>query len=496
MLRVIPLIAILISATDAFSQSVISGRVIDRETGSPVRYAKIYFSESFCGTATNKNGEFAIDTTQCKGEQLIVTAVPYEKITVPVSALDQQQPIEILVQRKELRKTISYDQSHWCGLIDSALNLIPKNYYASGYSVQTFHREHVTYFDNVIQLLEGQIRFSADKSTHKTELKDALYAEEKNQREVFWKNSTQGFYTFGWAPLPGEGRPSQEYFLGIHRKAKKDLSKYYHFSSPGVFRDSAETLIAIDFDQKDNIKGALLKGRLYIDSLSLAIVKVEYSLSPKGLSYILPNRTIGGMLICRSPLHLNILRETSEINFVLLGDKWHLANQITDTQFNAAIDSSSRNHSHYLKIHAERVLTQLDTFAGKISGEPSRTNPVTYNYLKSHFETYDHTKSDWRGQTILKPDTSIAEMIRTMRMSNQLWERKEGRKAKEKLLASTTFSPEELKRDLAYLKDMFLLLHPSITDPVERNHLKEITLSGRLAIPKGTCNVLWTKHNS
>jgi hypothetical protein len=475
MKRIVSLLLALLALSFANAQNhVISGRVIDKETGTPVKYARVYFADTYCGTATNGNGEFVLNTSSCNGEELIITAVPYQKTVIHLSGVSGE-PLEVTLQRKQLHKTFRPDHASLCLVIDSALQMISKNYYTENFSTQTFHREYVKSFDNIIQVFEGVIT-SQVGGNPESEVKDALYAEDKRSRERFWNASSGGFYAFGWTPLPGDYAPSQNYFLGIRFKNTGDPGKYYNFSSPGTLTDSTESFYVIDFDQKDNIKGALLKGTLYIDSASHAIVKIDYALSPKGYPFIIPNRSINGVRICKSPQKLEILRESGQIIFNRLGDRWTLTCQVSDTHFNASPDSLSqtRKNGQYLKLHSEKIVTSLNTTRGSGSNEPIASTTITHNYLKSHFENYQPSVSDWPDQIILKSDTSIFEVIRTLRINNQLWERKEIRKAREALMASTTFTPDQLKQDLAYFKNMFVQLHPSLKDPAQKSYFNRM----------------------
>jgi hypothetical protein len=61
-------------------------------------------------------------------------------------------------------------------------------------------------------------------------------------------------------------------------------------------------------------------------------------------------------------------------------------------------------------------------------------------------------------------------VTRLLRLNNQLWLRKEGRKAWEALESKVTFTPAELKADLKYMKEMFYKLHIAFAEPVQKEH--------------------------
>jgi hypothetical protein len=62
------------------------------------------------------------------------------------------------------------------------------------------------------------------------------------------------------------------------------------FTYNGLIDDAGKPAYEIQFDQKEGLEEALHKGRILIDSASLAFVAFDYSLSPKGLPYWKPER--------------------------------------------------------------------------------------------------------------------------------------------------------------------------------------------------------------
>jgi hypothetical protein len=58
----------------------------------------------------------------------------------------------------------------------------------------------------------------------------------------------------------------------------------------GLIDDDGRPAYEILFDQKDGLEEALHKGRILIDSASMAFVSFDYSLSPKGMAFWQPER--------------------------------------------------------------------------------------------------------------------------------------------------------------------------------------------------------------
>ena len=99
---------LLLPLINAVGQNHISGRIVDYEKGTPVKYAQVRFSGTYCGTATNRNGEFLLNTGECSGEELVITSATYERKIIPLGQVTQ--PMEIALQRKMSRHTFRPDR--------------------------------------------------------------------------------------------------------------------------------------------------------------------------------------------------------------------------------------------------------------------------------------------------------------------------------------------------------------------------------------------------
>jgi len=56
---------------------LISGIVVDQQTGSPIDYASVFFSGTFVGTSTDKEGCFELDISRYRSRPLSISAVGY-----------------------------------------------------------------------------------------------------------------------------------------------------------------------------------------------------------------------------------------------------------------------------------------------------------------------------------------------------------------------------------------------------------------------------------
>ena len=66
---------------------------------------------------------------------------------------------------------------------------------------------------------------------------------------------------------------------------KKKAYKKYNFKTVGITEYGGRGVFKIIFDQKPDVKDALYKGEIYIDTASYAFVKIDFTMSPRGLDY-------------------------------------------------------------------------------------------------------------------------------------------------------------------------------------------------------------------
>ena len=75
------LLIILTVSSHPFAQTI-KGKLLDRETGGAVAYANIYFNASFRGVTSDTDGFFTLDISEYYGQDVLVSCVGYEPLTL------------------------------------------------------------------------------------------------------------------------------------------------------------------------------------------------------------------------------------------------------------------------------------------------------------------------------------------------------------------------------------------------------------------------------
>ena len=77
---------------------VITGTVLDKTSNQPIGYVSLYFTGTFIGTTTDKNGKFELDVTKNKDMPLTISAIGYYSTNITDFLSDK--PVEIYLEPK------------------------------------------------------------------------------------------------------------------------------------------------------------------------------------------------------------------------------------------------------------------------------------------------------------------------------------------------------------------------------------------------------------
>jgi hypothetical protein len=157
----------------------------------------------------------------------------------------------------------------------------------------------------------------------------------------------------------------------------------------------------IQFDEKDGVADAGYKGRIIIDSQSLAFVRIEYELSPKGSAYWKSRTedvTSRGMSMI--------------ITYRKYGGKYYLNHVSRDARWRIEPlhDFEVDNKSIYL-------VTRIDTGQQKsdLKGKLIRNNEAIEVNAKRNSSRQDNY---WENYNSIEADFNVDSVLRVMRQGN------------------------------------------------------------------------------
>ena len=493
-MKLLYLFIILLVFLTGFAQTPISlsGKVTDKSTGEGLSYATIRLIGTSIGTTTNQVGEFVFKIPANANSQLVVVSyLGYKSVEIKRPDLAQNQLIIALEPVSLTLKEVTVKPTNPLPIIERSIEKFARNYASKPYTAEGFQREYVTADRNVIQLLEVAFSTKGSKDSQSSTVLTARYLEDKKEKASLWNPSRGGFYTFGWTTVSGIEAPTGQTFMGVELKKGSDVANYYDFEFRKTVNLDDKEVYVIDFDQKKQVRKALLKGTLYIDVESDAIVKMVHEVSPRGLPFLKPHETWGGLTISKSPKRIIVQQDRWVTTYRQYGEKWYLNSLVIDTDFTAALVFLGivQTQKNSLRLHSERIVTAIDTTNPAGTGGHSNiadvgSLPTLQNFIKKEYEYYDETRTgDWSLVNFIKSDTSIVQIAQRLKLNNQGWELDVRKRAAEKVLAGSKYTTRQLIEDIDYLHETLTEVHPGLDWYTAKNTLDENfhLIKGKLA---------------
>lgn len=285
------LLLILVISSPAFSQQVIEGRVVDKQTGEPVPFASIGIMGTSKGTSSNLNGQFSISVTE--PFTIKVSCVGYESQLI--NSIEGLKHIELkptIIQLREIivtkRKPVDPTR-----IVRKALASIKHNYDNTPHLQKFFYRHYCKDDSEYGRLIEAFVDVWKPYG-YKTAQTTAGEREEIRVTQLR-RSLDQTIAAQGHEPI-GIGNILHADIVGYQLRAKKDQVdfyntvsnlkadfNYYTFSYEAITVHDGQEVYLIEYASKEDsvltTSGYLRRphatGTLYITTDTHAIVKAE-----------------------------------------------------------------------------------------------------------------------------------------------------------------------------------------------------------------------------
>ncbi len=415
---------ICVSSLSVHSQVFLSGKVLDKQTEEPIAYVHIYDSNLGIGTTTNIKGEFNLkQPDSIKSIILTFSHIGYKAYETAVKFTDNKSYVIKLAPNLIRLDEVTISPKNALEIIRKCINLRTSNYPNSGFMATGFQREIIRSNNEYVQLVESEYESYYENGSVSTTLIDGRFAENKPFRinDNLWNDKRGGFYVFGLTALGDLNIPFQYTVLGIELEDINQLPNYYDFEFAGTTELESGEVFIIRFDQKKNIKKSLIKGALYIDSKTYALVELTYQLSDEGKKFIRMNQRWNGQIVSTAPFSkkVKILDESRHIKYRPFKGKWYLSSIIQDIRFTAALKLPLKTiaKSSLLELHTEQVVSNIELDVRKVSKNDNPTDMYYYQtYLKNNYENYQIAQ--WNKLRTIKSDIDYAEIVDRLKRAN------------------------------------------------------------------------------
>jgi len=102
-LRPLMLLTLLTGSVHTFSQSTLSGKLTDHQTGEPVPYASVYFANTTLGTSSQSDGAFFINKIPTGKFDLLVEVIGDRRFRMPIEFVQGGYHVDITLDQDTIQ---------------------------------------------------------------------------------------------------------------------------------------------------------------------------------------------------------------------------------------------------------------------------------------------------------------------------------------------------------------------------------------------------------
>ncbi len=320
------------------------GKVIDSSTKEPLAYAHIGIPKIGIGTTTSEKGIFEFKVPQNIFEdELTVSFLGYKSFSKKVKHLKNPSTIELTQSEEDLLEVEVLGPAAVENIVRKAVKRIPKNYPTYSHTDLAFYRESRTNDDSTyIYLAEGVLNVYKKSYKSSKEGQVSLVQGRKiNLANPLDTTISRGFTSGHMAPHRFDFVYNREDFL------MEEFFPVYEYWIESMTTYNGKSVYIIGFNKDYNAsttegekgksveKGrgegggwrwswrskrpkkiaARMKGRIYIEKESYAIIKGEFEITPEGLKKYDDYPLYSG----------NWKGNSYVVNYQKLGDKWYFS---------------------------------------------------------------------------------------------------------------------------------------------------------------------------
>ena len=393
------------------------GKVLDTKSDQPVAYASVTLEGSSLSNVTNAEGLFSLKVPDdTPGEtQVQLHHLGYLNTSRSLQAFLGSTPDRPLIIRMtqmsiELGPSVIRSIDPMV-LFRTAYRHVRDNYPQQHEHLTAFYREMIRK-GNVKYLALNEAVVDIDKMPYSGFSSDRAIIYKGRGSRNFQASDTLFVHFQGGIVGTLSGDIVKDPFVGV---LLDDVDKHYDLSVEGsVTIDGRECVVLCFREKPGNDDLILYDGRLFIDSESYAIARVEYAMNVTGRE-----ERAAGRFVIKKPadFRFRVDKAAYFLNFKQGDGAWHFDYSRMELQFNARRKRTLFSHNY--SIVSEMAVTDRKAETYQISNQEK----VKFNEILSDRVSDFTDPAFWGSYNVIEPDQSIESAIR--RIIRQLKARNE-----------------------------------------------------------------------
>lgn len=390
---------------DSLRIPIVYGKVTDSSDGNPLAYVSVTHVVSGVSNVSNSEGFFSLKLPMevSSEDEIRVSYLGYVTATLRVEDFSESSPdkphgirlppVSFTLDPAVIRSIDPLD------LLNEAYDKVKENYPSVTTGITAFYRE-------IIRRQSG--RYLA-LSEAVLDINKASYTSFQSDRARIFKGRASTDYRAadsilirfrGGVVAALDMDNVKNPFAGVWLR---EVERHYRFAmGEPVLRDGLFFYV-VTFTQIDGSEEILYSGRLYIESGSLAIGRIELSLNVKGRE----EKAAGIMVVKRPPdTRFYVTKADYAVNYKRFGDTWHYDYSLM------RINLSSRKGKSFFRnnyvITGEMAVTAHNEAPARIGADERIRFKDFLSEKVGDFRDDDF----WGDYNVIEPDKSIDAVIR------------------------------------------------------------------------------------
>lgn len=423
MKRLVVILMLIASFSGLYAQDAefytVAGKVTDSSSGEPLRYVSVGLSGSTIANVTNSEGVFTLKLpiNTARDREIVISHLGYMEARVIIlrfEGYDADKPYPIILSPVSLKLDAAViNASEAEALINTAYEKVRDNYALDHEAMTAFYREIVKKGGTKYLSLNEAI-LDIDKAPYLGYAADraGIY---KGRGTVNYDSSDTLYVRYqGGVASSLDIDLVKNPFAGVFQR---EMFQYYDFSIGESTVLNDKVFHCVTFKPKANVNEMLFRGKVYIESDSFAIGKVEFNMNVEDY----PETATNLFILKKAPkTQFEIESASYVVNFKEGEDGlWYYDYGFIELLFNAK-KKLSPFRQHY-SIVSEMAVTDHKPGQIKIENESRLRLKDQLSERLQDFTDEDY----WENYNVIEPDADIDAIVR--RIVRQLRRRSETR---------------------------------------------------------------------
>ena len=382
----------------------IAGKVIDGSSGKPLHYASVNLAGTTISNVTNADGVFSlkIDPRTAPSALVTVSYLGYATVTLKLSdfqGFDIENPRKVMLTQVSLTLNPALIRAENPEeLLMAAIYKIKQNYPDQHVGLTAFYREMVKK-GNSKYLTMNEAILDIDKAPYSSYQVDRVGIYKGRGSQNYDSTDTLFIrYQGGVVSILDIDQAKHPFAI----VAPYDVPRFYDLHSEPAEFLGERMFYVVSFNQKPGVEEIYLRGKVYIDSESLAIGRMEMWMNVEGRDDAVE------LFVLKRPqsTQFEVKSAGYVINYKCIGDKWYYDYGKMELKFET-LRKRSLFRNHYTVV-SEIAVTDHKP-------EP----PVIERDARVRFKDQMTEKVSaftdanfWENYNVIEPDADIEAIIR------------------------------------------------------------------------------------